>query len=165
MTNPWIALSPGGIENGTHVVHPIVHRAGLDSVGEAHASLVEEDQPGECRQPLAEHAVSAVIPVDVEVRDVALDEDQVARPIADHPVGNVDVAIARIPDGTAHGASVADTGSSVKAGNWDRIACCSRAPGAVRARQVPQQRAPVPALANRVRVHARDRGTRLRRTR
>ncbi len=94
------------VEDSAHVVHAVLHGACLDPVREAHAALVEEDEPREQRQPLAELAIGPIVPVDVEVGDVPLDEDQIRRPGSHDLIGDVDVAIPGEVDGRAHAANV-----------------------------------------------------------
>ena len=66
------------------------------AVREPHAALVEEDQPGEAGKPLHETAVARQLPVRLQVREPAHDEDQVDVALAQHLVGDVDVAGARV---------------------------------------------------------------------
>ena len=56
------ALRAGGVHHGPHVVHPLLERADPRALGEAHAALVEQDQPRERRQLLAEAPVAGVLP-------------------------------------------------------------------------------------------------------
>ena len=68
------------------------------AVREAHAALVEQDQPGEAGKPLHETAVARQLPVRLQVREPAHDEDQVDVALAQHLVGDVDVVGARVAD-------------------------------------------------------------------
>jgi hypothetical protein len=121
-------------------VHAVFHRAGLHPTREAHAALIEEDEPGEFRPPFAELAVTPVIPVDVEVGDVALDEDQVAGSAADRLLGDVDVAVPRVPDrhcsssegggrrsaGQGSGTATDRSGILVGRSRWQLVVCSAK---------------------------------------
>ncbi|HEX3686397.1 MAG TPA: hypothetical protein VHU60_02335 [Gaiellaceae bacterium] len=96
-------LGAGGVQHSAHVLHPLLQRADPDPLREPHAALVEQDQPRERGQLLAEAPVAGVLPQNAEVRDGAGDPDDVERTFAEHLVGDLDAAAARIPDlGRAH---------------------------------------------------------------
>ena len=56
------ALRAGGVQHRPRVVHAVVERADARPLGEAHPPLVEQDQPRERRELLAEAAVGRVLP-------------------------------------------------------------------------------------------------------
>ena len=87
-------LGPDGVEDGTDVVHALLHGSpSLDPLGEAHPPLVEQDEPRECREAIAERPVALVVEEDGEVGHRSLNEDQVDRAVAQGRVREVDVAI------------------------------------------------------------------------
>jgi hypothetical protein len=96
-------LGADGVHHRPDVVHPglEVRQVG-HAIREPGAPLVEEDQPREGRQPLEEPAARGLLPEDLEVRHPAGDEDEVPRRIAQHLVGDVDVAAPRVPRRRCH---------------------------------------------------------------
>ena len=75
------------------VVHPLVQIGQLaETVGQASASLVKHDNPRPRRQMIEPGCLIRGIPHVFDVRNEARDDDEVLRPVAEHLIGNVDVA-------------------------------------------------------------------------
>lgn len=92
-------LAADGVHDRSDVVHPLLEGHRLrDAVGHAHSPLIEHNEARELGQPLAVAPVGGQLPVDLEVGVGTLDVDEVDRPLADHAVGDVDVAAAREPN-------------------------------------------------------------------
>ncbi len=89
------AFRADGVEHGPDVVHLRLERQGTRPVGEPHATLVEEDQAREGREPLEEAAHERMLP---GVEDVSEEggEDEIDRSVAEHLVGDRHVAAARV---------------------------------------------------------------------
>ena len=92
-------------EHGPHVVHPRLERgpAGAAAVGQAGPALVEEDQPERTAQTLVELAPVGRLPGVDEVRDEAVDVDEVTLPRPDNLVGDGHVTVPGIADVRLHG--------------------------------------------------------------
>ena len=91
---------------------PVValERSELDVVGEAHPSLVEEDQPRERREALAETTSRRVGPHRTQMRKEAVNEDEIRRSFSQHLVGDMYLTVAGVADPAAmHVDSVAST--------------------------------------------------------
>jgi hypothetical protein len=87
----------GRIEHGAEVLHSRLERGELPAViGEAGASLVEQDQPERSGQPPVEVAPARIAPDVAEVRHVVRHVDEVGLPVADDLVGDRDAAGAGI---------------------------------------------------------------------
>ena len=107
------ALRAGGVQHRPRIVHAVVERADARSLGEAHPPLVEQDQPRERRELLAEAAVGRVLPELLEMGEGAPEPDDVRRPLAEHLVGDLDPAAVGVPHGRrAHEGSVSSNSSS-----------------------------------------------------
>jgi hypothetical protein len=72
-------------------------------MGEPLAALVEDDHPGEGREPLEQVLVDRELPVELGVRQAPRNEDEIAGPIAEHPVGDVNVSARGVVDLAGHG--------------------------------------------------------------
>ena len=87
----------GRVHDRAHVVH-----AGLEvgdaghAVGQSGAALVEQDQAGEGSEPAEERRLPLVRPDELDVRDRAGNPDQVEGPVAQHLVGDRDLAALRV---------------------------------------------------------------------
>jgi hypothetical protein len=95
------SLGTDRVEHGQHVVDAVLERrrAG-DPVRQAEPSDVHQDEPGERGQaldPPADHGLSGPV-VECGSGFVARDVQEVERRLADHFEGDVEVAVARIPD-------------------------------------------------------------------
>src|SRR6266540_2645648 len=66
------------------------------AIGQTGAALVEQDQPRERRQPLEEPRKRGLLPCELDVRNPAVHEHQVERPVADDLIRNIDVAASRV---------------------------------------------------------------------
>jgi hypothetical protein len=64
----------------------------VDAVAEARSALVEQDQAAEPGEPPHQVGVARLVPVDVQIGNEARHEDEIDRPVADHLVGDTDVA-------------------------------------------------------------------------
>lgn len=92
-------LTADSVHDGANVVHPLFERCRpRDPIGHPHATLVEEDEPRELRQPLAVAAECRQLPIDLEVGECALRVNKIDGPLADDAVGDVDIPAAREPD-------------------------------------------------------------------
>ena len=83
------------LHHGSHVVHPLLERRQAvlgHPIRQARATLVEHDQPTERRQPPIERRERRRFPRHLEMRDVAADDDQVGRTIAQNLVGDVSIS-------------------------------------------------------------------------
>ena len=87
-------------EHGPHVVHPCFERgpARAAAVGQAGPPLVEEDEPERTAQTLVELAPVGRLPGVDEVRDEAVDVDEVDAPRPDDLVGDGHVTVPGIAD-------------------------------------------------------------------
>ncbi len=93
------ALASERVQERSDVVHALLERGRAGhAVGHAHSPLVEEDQPRELAQPLAVAAELWKLPEHLEVRDRALDVDEIDGSVADDAVGDVDITAAREAD-------------------------------------------------------------------
>src|SRR2546422_9128229 len=89
---------PDCVHDRPHIVHPHLERRHVgDAVRQASAALVEEDQPGERRQPLEEANDRRLLPEHFDVGHPPGHEYQIPRPLAHDLVGDVDLAALRIP--------------------------------------------------------------------
>lgn len=66
-----------------------------DAIRHAHAPLVEQDQAAELAEALAVPPERRQLPVDVQVRERALDVDEVDRAVADDAIRDIDVPARR----------------------------------------------------------------------
>ena len=92
------ALDPEVLQHRADVVDPLLGRrqvVGLDAIGEPEPAPVEDDQPREARKPAQEPPDGRFVPVEVELRDPAGDEDEVGA-FADGLVGDPEVAARRV---------------------------------------------------------------------
>jgi len=91
-------LRAGRVHHRPDVLHPVLRRDGLlwHPVGETDPAHVEPEHPGEARQPVDELLDEALLPDHLEMARPVEHEDDVARPVADDLVGEMDVAAAGI---------------------------------------------------------------------
>jgi hypothetical protein len=82
------------------IFHPFFERRqgiARHAVGKPGAALIEQDQPGEARQPLEEAGDRRFFPIlHLEVRYPPGYHHKIARAIADNLIGDVDVADLRV---------------------------------------------------------------------
>jgi hypothetical protein len=100
------------VQHRTNVVHTrfqVGQTLRGNSIGEAGAALVEEDESTHRREPPVKGRKLRVFPTGLERADPAMDENEVDRPVADDLVGDPDVAAARVGD-LAHGSRADDSG-------------------------------------------------------
>ena len=91
------ALDARGVHDRLHVVHPLLQRRRAGHrVGEAGAPLVEDHDPGERAEALEQIGNHRHLPVVLDVRDEARDEDQIEVALAEDLVGDVGVAAERV---------------------------------------------------------------------
>ncbi len=89
------ALRADGVQHRADVVHPQLERRQLpvgNAIGQTRASLVEQDQPGERREPREEPRVRRFLPVQSDVGDPAGDVDQIERAVPDDLIRDVGIA-------------------------------------------------------------------------
>jgi hypothetical protein len=92
------SLGSDSFEHRLEVRHPLFQRRhGGDGIRQTDAALVPKDEPGEHRQPGENLLPGRVLPEPLDVRDKTRDEDKIDRPLSDHLVGDVEVAIAGVP--------------------------------------------------------------------
>ena len=98
------ALRADRVHNHLQVVDaPLQYRYVGDAVRQAGAALVEEDQPRERREPLEEVRGRGLFPPELDVRDEARDEDEIAPCVAERLVRDVDVVRHRVARRRWHG--------------------------------------------------------------
>jgi hypothetical protein len=93
------ALGPDGIHDGPDVIHPrLERRCSRHAVAHAHPTLVEEDEPAEPREMLAEPAILRQLPRNLAMRPCAFYPHEIDVAVADDLVRHVDLAAAGEPD-------------------------------------------------------------------
>ena len=102
------AIEPDGVEHREGVVDDVLERVGVAVVGEAHAALVEGDDPRERPQPLEEPLCARKLEPDLEVAHETAHEQQVHRALAADGVGDRHPAVAGVANRRPgqHGASL-----------------------------------------------------------
>ena len=96
------SLDPDCVHDGADVVHPLVHRRQVrDVIGKPSASLVEEHDAAEAAEPVQPSREARLIPVVLDVGDVAWRHDEV-RAFAEHLIGYVYVTALGIVRGGLH---------------------------------------------------------------
>ena len=97
MTQERGTLDADGIHHRTNVVHTLFERRhAADPVGRARSTLVEADHPHPIGQ-LAEVGAGRVV-VKLHRREIhPARKDEIERPLAEHAIGDVDVAASRVP--------------------------------------------------------------------
>ena len=104
------------VEDRPKVVDPLLDRRQVvdaDRVGQAGATLVEDDDATERRQLVEQPGKGREVPHGIDVAEPLVDEDEVGRAVSEHLVGDVELAgarVARLWDRDrieAHGPSVA----------------------------------------------------------
>ena len=105
------ALAADGIHHRAHVGHAGLQRGqtvDVDAVAQAGAALVEHDQPRECAKACHQMAEARVFPLDLEIGNVAGNENQIDRTLADHLIGDAHIAVAGVSRlGKHHGVAPA----------------------------------------------------------
>ena len=90
-------FGPGGIENRDDVVHLLLERRrARHGVRQPRPPAVEHDQSRERREPLEVPRDPRLLPVHLDLRHPARDVHEVDRAVADHLVGDVEVAAASV---------------------------------------------------------------------
>ena len=85
------------IHDGAHIIHALLERwRPSHAIGKPLAPLVEGHDPGEAREPAQEGRVSGQFMHELDMRNDAGDKDDVDGPVANHLIGDVDVAAQRI---------------------------------------------------------------------
>jgi hypothetical protein len=98
------ALAAGGVHDGAHVVHALLERRDApEPVGEPGAALVEQDEPAEAREPGQEMRQRRIVPGEVDVRDEPRHEDEIERPLAQHLIGDANLAAPGVARVGGHG--------------------------------------------------------------
>ena len=121
-------LRTGRVHDGPDVVHALLQGGQpveRHPVGKAGTPFVEKDQPGEGRQPAQESGEGGLGPEVLEVRHPAHHEDQVQRTVAQHLVGDVDVATTSVVGGRNTGV-VGESGRSLFRPGDEAIAAAVR---------------------------------------
>lgn len=91
-------LRSGGVEHCDHVVHLLLERRRApEPVREAGLAAVEQDQPREGGHALEEAPHQRLGEQVLELREGLRDVEEVERPVAEHPVGQAHVPVARVP--------------------------------------------------------------------
>ena len=72
------------------------------TVGQAGASLVEHDNPRPPRQMIEPGGLIRGVPHVFDMRDEARDDDEILRTVAEHLIGNVDVATLGVTNFRVH---------------------------------------------------------------
>ena len=132
---------PLGVDRVQHrsdVVHPLLEGGQLplgNPIGKTRASLVEQDQTGEGREPRQEPRVGRFLPVQFDVREPAGHVHEIARTGPDHLIGDVRITAPGVPRlRSSH--PVAPGGSAYIHGSIDADACMGgasrREPGLLR---------------------------------
>src|SRR6185312_5787687 len=99
------ALGADLVHDRANVVHALLERADRNVVGEAHSALVEHDQARERGKAVVEAPDAGLVAKHLQVREGAVDEDDVERALANGVIGDVDIATSRVADlwfGRAH---------------------------------------------------------------
>ena len=96
-------LAPDRVHHGTDVVHACLEVRQPDvAVRQPGATLVEPDQSSEGPEPLVQPSGRRELPVDLEVREEAVDQDEVERTVARDLVRDVDVTALGVADRGGH---------------------------------------------------------------
>ena len=93
-------LGPDRVQHSRDVGHELLERRqrrGRDRVREARPTLVEHDQPAECRQALPESGQRRHVPLGIEIAEPLVEEQDVGRPAANDLIREVQVAESRVP--------------------------------------------------------------------
>ena len=91
-------LRARGVHHGTYVVHALLERRRLrHRIRQSRAPPVEVDHPGERREAVEEPRRRLVLPDQLDVREIPVDQDQIEVALAEHLVGDVEVAALRVP--------------------------------------------------------------------
>ena len=91
------SLRPGSVHHGANVVHPLLERRhAVDLVGQAGASLIEDDRSGKAREPPPPRRHARLLPLVLDVRSRARHDDEVERALAEHLVGDGDLVRVRV---------------------------------------------------------------------
>ena len=90
------SLGADRVHRPAHVVHALFERPERDVVGEPHSALVEQDQPRERGEALAEAASRRISPHRTEMREEAVDEHEVRRTASEDLVGEVHIAVSGV---------------------------------------------------------------------
>ena len=94
---------PDVVQNGTDVIeHLLVRAEREDAIGQPRAAPVEHDEARERRHALEELGVRRQPLVLLEMRHVARGEEQIERTVAQHLVGDIELAALRVPGGALH---------------------------------------------------------------
>jgi hypothetical protein len=113
------ALRPGSLQHHANVVHPQLEARNFverDGVGEPAPALVEADQPAETREPLEESRELWRLPLSLDRVPELGHEQEVARArTAQHLVGDVHIAIARVARVGSHTRSFVPSKTAVNA--------------------------------------------------
>ena len=103
------ALRSDGVHDDGQVVHPLLERGQLvvrHPIGKAGAALVEDDEPGERREPFEEPRQVGLLPRQLDVGDPARDVHKIEWPLPDNLVGDMQVAALGVMGFGHHGALI-----------------------------------------------------------
>ncbi len=94
------APAAGSVHDGEDIVHGMLESGWIaGTIGETHAALVKQHQPAAGRQPFPEGNQSRIFPDHVQMGNHAPDKEKVGGALANHLVGNVDIATAHVTSG------------------------------------------------------------------
>ena len=100
------SLAADRIHDDSDVVDSLLDRRGsIERIGQPRSTLVEDDHPGEGRQPSHEPLIRRVLPGDFEIRDESGHQHQVTRPLAHDLIGDPNVARTRVQSLGLHACS------------------------------------------------------------
>ncbi len=109
------ALGPDLVQDRLHVVHALLEREDLRAaVGHAGAALVEQDHAAERGEPPEECDVRGRLPGRLDVGDESRNEQQIARTLAEHLIGDMNVVALDVAGGgeVGHREPVRDAGAA-----------------------------------------------------
>jgi hypothetical protein len=96
-------LASNRVHHGTDIVHARLEvRQPNVAVRQPGATLVEPDQSGEGPEPVVQPRGRGELPVDLEMREEAMDQDEIERTVARDLIGDVDVTALCVPDWSGH---------------------------------------------------------------
>src|SRR5207249_1309153 len=113
------ARRSGRVHHCAQVIHPCLEcRHVAHTVGEPRAAAIETDHAAGRGEPRKERDVAWILPFDLEIADVSVDENNIDRPLPVDRVCDRDIAALRIADGWGlHAASFEHGTNSRRSGS------------------------------------------------